>query len=552
MNNRKWEIITHAKPPGEAGSSINTSEIIDILLSNRGLKTKKDQEQFLNPPHPKDLTLKECGLSTAEMKKAIQRIEKAQENKEKVIVYGDYDADGVTAAAILWEALYKKGLNVAPYLPERFSEGYGIKSATVEKLKKEFPDLSLIITVDNGIVAHKEVKAACDLGIDVIVTDHHQPEASLPDCCAVVHSTKLSGSGVSWILSRELKANDGLELAAIGTLADQLPLIGPNRSIAKYGLEELRKTKRPGLMELFRQSGIDQQKIGNYEVGFIIAPRINAMGRLKHAIESLRLICTRDPIRALKIAAELGSTNLERQKILDEVVLHARESHEHITNNNVIVIAHESYHEGIIGLAAARLTEEFYKPSIVISLKEEVAKASARSIFGFNIIEAIRATDNLILEGGGHPMAAGFSILPENITKFREKINEVAKELLTPELLTRRLKIDCVIPFDIISWDLLSALSQFEPTGPGNPSPIFVTFKAEILAAKALGKDKKHLKLTLSQDKKIIECIAFGWGQEIDSLQKNKKIDIAYTIEENTWNGNRSLQLMARDIKVHE
>ncbi|MFI5241028.1 MAG: DHH family phosphoesterase, partial [Microgenomates group bacterium] len=286
----KWEVISKNRVKSQ-------KELIDILLKNRGIVNKKDRESFFEPKIPEKLTLKELGISESEVKKAIVRIKKAIKTQEKVFVYGDYDADGVCATAIMWETLFSIGLNVLPYIPERFSEGYGLNVESIKKLKEENVDLGLIITVDHGIVADKKIDTAKELGIDVVITDHHQPGKAKPKPFALVHTTKISGSGVSYIFANEIKKKidvvkkldrDSLELAAIGTIADQLPLIGPNRSIAKYGLDALNKTKRVGLITLFENAAVKIGNIGTYEVGFMIAPRINAMGRLGHAIESLR------------------------------------------------------------------------------------------------------------------------------------------------------------------------------------------------------------------------------------------------------------------------
>ena len=385
MNNvsRRWEVL--GKTPKR---SISLKEIEKILLKNRGLTGEKARKEFLSPTAPEALTLKGLGINQLQVKKAVERIKKAGKKGEMIIVYGDYDADGISATAVLWERLYSLGLNVLPPIPERVSEGYGLNSESIKKLKEENPSLGLIVTVDHGIVAGAQVEAAKKLGIDVIVTDHHQPGGKKPKPYALIHTTQIGGAALAWILAREIKSvRDGLDLVAIGTIADQLPLVGANRSFAKYGLVSLNSTQRVGLNALFSEAGIVKGEIGPYEVGFMIAPRINAMGRLVHAIDSLRLLCTKNNQRAGELARLLNKTNLERQRIVEEVVLHAlRQAQDESFARSVIVVAHESYHEGVIGLAAARLVEEFYRPAIVISKKGKIAKASARSISGFNII----------------------------------------------------------------------------------------------------------------------------------------------------------------------
>ena len=291
-------------------------------------------------------------------------------------------------------------------------------------------------------------------------------------------------------------------------------------------------------------------EIGPYEVGFMIAPRINSMGRLKHGLESLRLLCTKEKLKPDRLQQISGNTNSERQKIVDEVVTHARNSYKNIERQSVIVLAHESYHEGVIGLAAAKLVEEFYRPAIVLSKKGEIAKASARSISGFNIIEAIRKLDKLYIEGGGHPMAAGFSIETKNIEMFTKEINKIAKKFITKELLQRKIKIDLELNFKEINSNLVEKLKEFEPTGLGNPSPTFISTKVEIVDARTVGRDAKHLKLKLKQDEQVFDSIFFGGGENYSKLAPGSIIDIVYQPEENLWNGYKKVQLKIKDIKT--
>lgn len=527
----KWEIL-----------SKDNKDIVATLLKNRGIKNKKE---FFDPIDPTKISLRSLGVKESEVKKAIGRIKNAKKNKENVIVYGDYDADGITATAIMWETLHNFGLNVLPHIPDRFEEGYGINPKTVENLKSQNSNLKLIITVDNGIVGYDGIEAAKKLGIDVIVIDHHVKGIKKNKAQSVIHSTETSGAGLVWFFAQQLdESSDTLELAAIGVIADQLPLTGINRSVVKYGLEGLNKTKRPGLLALFKGAGVEN--IGVYEIGYIIAPRINAMGRLKHGLESLRLLCTKDRTKAFEIAKNIGSTNSERQKIVEEVVFLARKN---VTDEKIIVIAGENYHEGVIGLAAGRLVEEFYRPAIVLSTKGEISKASARSISGFSIIEAIRAV-SLHLEGGGHPMAAGFSIETKKIDRFIKEINRYADKLLTPELLEKKLRIDCEVGFNQLNYDLLDKLNQFEPTGLGNPGATFLTKQVELVDAKPVGREARHLKLKLKQDEHIFDSIFFGGGEMYSKLTSSQKVDIVYSLEDNSWNGYKNLQLKVKDMLI--
>ena len=401
--------------------------------------------------------------------------------------------------------------------------------------------------MDNGIVAYDAIKEAKKRGIDVIVIDHHTKGSKKLPTNFVLHSTLVCGSALAWFLSSELGVDSGLDLVALGTVADQMPLLGINRSLVKFGLPGLLKTKRVGLNAMFRDLKIDN--IGTYEVGYLIAPRINAMGRLQSATDALRFLCTRDIKKAGDLNKLLNETNIERQKIVDEVLTQVLKQ---VQDNDKIIVISGNYHEGVIGLASGKITEKFYRPSVVISRpsteNNDISKASARSISGFNIIEAIKET-GLILEGGGHPMVAGFSIETTRIEEFKLKINELSKEKLTDEILERKLKIDLEINFESINKNLVEELKQFEPTGQGNYSPVFVSKNVKVIEIKPVGQDGKHLKLKLSQNDIIFDAIWFGFNS-IQKLKANDSVSVAYTIEENIWNNHTSLQLKIKDIKV--
>ena len=528
----KWEILGSGK------------DVVKTLLKNRGII---DSKEFFNPKDPSKITLKDLGIKEESIKKTIKRVKQAKDKKEQVIIYGDYDADGICATAILWESLHEFGLNVLPHIPDRFNEGYGINAKSVQDLKSKIPNLTLIITVDNGIVGYEGIKKAKELGIDAIVLDHHTKGVKKLATYYILHTTTVCGSGLAYFFSKELGINKGLDLAAIGTIADQMPLVGINRSLVKYGLPILKNTKRLGLKTLLSDAKVEN--VGTYEVNYIIAPRINAMGRLAHGIDSLRLLCTTKNDRAQELSKLLTKTNSDRQSIVEVVVAHALRQAQGTRMEGVIVMASKSYHEGVIGLAAGKLVEEFYRPAIVISIGKEKSKASARSISGFNIIEAIKAT-GLIMEGGGHPMAAGFSIETAKITEFTQKINKLSAELLTDELLTKKIKVDMELDFDQLNYELLEKLNQFEPVGLGNPGPTFIAKDVEVKEVKTVGKEAKHLKITLKQDEYFFDSIYFGGGEMYSNLKPGAKIDIVYQLEDNIWNNQNNLQLKIKDLKT--
>ncbi|KKR87364.1 single-stranded-DNA-specific exonuclease RecJ [Candidatus Gottesmanbacteria bacterium RIFCSPHIGHO2_01_FULL_46_14] len=522
---KKWLILS------------GSGDLIENILKNRGLTTKKEIEEFFHPPYPPHLP------SFPDLAKAIERIKKAINNKESIVVYADYDADGVTAGAIMWETIYKLGGNVMPYIPHRIEEGYGLSLKGIDAVKKEF-NPSLIITVDHGITAWEKIAYAKSLGIDVIVTDHHVKPIKLPDCL-IVHTTELSGAGVSWCVAKKLMPDPDLSLAAIGTIADMMPLVGPNRSIVKFGLLAIAKTKRVGLEALMGDAGISKESLATYEVSHMIAPRLNAMGRIEHALDALRLLCTNNKEKARTLAETLGLKNRERQQLTADTTLHALGLVPK-TTKKLIFIAHQSYNQGVIGLVAGKLVEEYYVPAIVVSKGEVYSKASARSIAGFNIVEAIRSASDLLVDVGGHPMAAGFTVETKNLGALQKRLEQLAEKEISDELLIRVLTIDAEIPLTSVTEELWKKLRDFEPFGFGNPEPVFATKNVHVTEARLVGADGKHLKLKIDG----MEAIAFNFGKLYGELQANATVDIAYTIALDTWNGSRRLQLKVKDIHI--
>jgi len=543
----RWRILKKFQIPK---SKIQNEEVIKIVLENRGLKTERQQEEFLHPPRPQDLTTKEVGISSVELKKAIFRIKKAIKGKEKIIIYGDYDTDGVCGAAILWEAVYKLGGEVMPFIPKR-KEGYGMKVARLEEMAKE--GIKLVITVDQGIVAVKQAEKAKDLGLDLIITDHHLPGTKKPDALAVLHTTRLSGSGVAWFLAKNLGDESGLDLATIGTVSDVVPLLGPNRSIVKYGLEAVRKTKRIGLIILYQTAGISPENIGTYEIGFIIGPRLNASGRIDDPLDSLRLICTKDENRAVDLAQKIEARNRQRQDLTQQILIHARNLW--LTTDgksSLIFVQDKSYEEGVIGLVAGKLMEEFYRPAVVLAPRENHWVASARSIEEFNIVEAIRTCAEFLGPHGGHRKAAGFTIEESKISLVRQRLIELAQQKLDEEKLKPTLTIDMELGLKDLSLTLYDQLATLAPFGEGNPQPVFATKNVQIADAQLVGTESKHLKLRLvdSSSGVTLEAIGFGFGDIFPQLSPEQPIDIAYILATDEWNGKRKIQLKIKDIKI--
>ncbi|HWY79213.1 MAG TPA: single-stranded-DNA-specific exonuclease RecJ [Candidatus Sulfotelmatobacter sp.] len=548
---KKWEIMHKL-----IDSKATVVEVITLLLENRGITTKKEQENFLYP-RLEEVIPKNVGIDRKQLTKALARIKKAIEKKEQIVIFGDYDVDGITGSAILWETLYGLGATCVPYIPNRKGEGYGLSKIGISNLKEQVANVNLIITVDNGIVANDAVSFANEQGIDVIITDHHTVSEKLPDAYAIVHTTKLCGAGVAYLLSKEIKGftdkiteDNHLELAALGTVADLVPLTGANRAIVTAGLKKLQETKRPGLLALFQIAKIAQDSIGVYEIGYIIGPRLNASGRIESAMDSLRLLCTLNKERAADLAAKLELVNRERQQLLKEAAEHAilgiREVG--LGTKKILIVGHTSYEEGVIGLVAGKLVEAFYRPAIVLSLGKTVSKASVRSVSGFDIIAFLRMYKEHFVNVGGHPMAAGFTIETAKIEILQKRLEEKAETLLTEALLRRTLKIDCELSLTVLNKKLYEKMQQLAPFGMANPEPVFVSRDVTVSSFRIIGKERNHLRLVLQQDGTTFEAIAFGMGELADTLKSGDTIDIAYVLDENTWNGNTKLQLKMKDI----
>ena len=555
---KKWKTVNKIK------NQKSREDIIRILLENRGVRTKKEMEEFLDPKL-EEVTLENVGIDQEQVKKAIFRIEKAIEKNEKIIIYGDYDVDGISGTAILWETIYKSYKNVIPYVPHRVNEGYGLSSKGISNIKSQISNVKLIITVDNGIVANEAVEFANKNGIDVVITDHHVCSDKDPDAFAIIHTTKLCGAGVAYLLAQEIqnskfkiqnynskvKSIDAhLELAALATVADLVPLIGPSRAIVKFGIDALRKTKRPGLLALFERAKIKKEEIGVYEIGHIISPRLNATGRISHALDSLRLICTKDKNRAESLADSLDETNKNRRLVTEESTIHADLLLKQAGSNQKFIFIHnKNYNQGVIGLIASRLVETYYRPAVVVSEGEIYSKGSARSIAGFNMIAFLRGFKHLLVDAGGHPMAAGFTIETGKIEEFKTALIQHAGRVISDKILEKTLKIDTEIDFSIISQDLYQEIQKLAPFGMGNPQPLFVSRKVIKENMRFVG-DGKHVKFSLSQEgSEVFDAIAFGAGETDFKFRIGDKIDIVYSIEKDEWNGREKIQLKIRDFK---
>lgn len=523
--NMKWKIAPRT-----------SEDLTPQLLINRGIKTAKEKEQFF---YPKLLDF-EKDLQIPGINKAAKRILEAIKKGELIFVYGDYDVDGICAAAILYQGLTSIGAKVLPYIPHREKEGYGLSNMGLEFARDS--GASLVITVDNGIVALEQAKYVKSLGLDLIITDHHVPLEKKPEAFEIVHSIKMCGAAVAWCLIRDLVKKqlqeDLLQFVAIATVCDLLPLVGLGRAFVMEGLKVLNKTTNLGLLALMNECSIPFGNIGSFEIGYMIGPRLNAMGRLEHAIDSLRLLCTKDPIKARRLAKLMCDTNAERQKMTTQAVDEAKLLID--TEQKIHVLASKDWSQGIIGLVAGKICDEYYRPAIAISVGEEISKGSARSIDGINIVEVIREHADILIDVGGHPGAAGFSLLSKHIEVFKKRL--AIQKIILPEE-EKILEIEAEVKPEEITKKIVSELEKFEPFGMSNRKPVFATFNLEISDLRTVGAGK-HLKGRAGRT----DFIAFGMGELLDSLHEGQRADFAYNLELNNYNGQEKLQLKVKDL----
>lgn len=543
-------------------------ELSQILLTNRGIE---DERAFFQPVQPLAIALSEVRIDQAQVSRAIDLILDARDQQQTIMVFGDYDVDGISATTILCRLLLAAGCEkVIPFIPDRLRHGYGLSHKAIDEiLAEEKPDL--LITVDNGIVAHAPVARLMEEGVRVIVTDHHAPEVDadtgaevMPAAEAVVHTTALCGATVAWMLGRELEqrvqsntkqAERLLDVCGLATIADQVKLLGANRSFAWWGIKALQTTARPGIKALCEAGQVEQADITVETVNYVIGPRINAMGRLEQGQAAFDLLWTGSPTKAKQMAANISDTNVKRQVLTQEMLDHAMSQAEAWTNEHLILVHSTEYHEGVIGLIAGKLVEEFHKPAIVLSVSDKHAKASARSMSGINIVELIRQVRDDLLEVGGHPGAAGFSVVPEKIEVVHQRLLVLAKEQITAADLVPQLQVECLIDPSLAELPLgeetVQALKQFEPCGQGNPRPILGLEQMRVLEIGTIGKEGQHLKMIVAHQDSVqpITCLGWGMGQLVSQVQRDQVVSLAGILEINQWRNRRTLQMVLKDIR---
>lgn len=557
--NKKWQIYqVEEEKIQELVEKHKINKLLATILVNRKIIEDKDIKKFLNPKrsdfyNPYDMP---------DMEIAVERIVQAIENKEKIIIYGDYDVDGITSVTVLKSFLEERGIQVAEYIPNRLEEGYGLNNVAVEEIAEQ--KYTLMITVDCGISAIEEVEYANKLGIETIITDHHEPGNELPQAIAVVDAKRkdnkypcrnLAGVGVVFKLIQALGMKLGLEekeylkyldIVCIGTISDIVPLVDENRVIVKLGLKLVEQTRNLGLKAILQASGYSQ--IDSNAISFGVAPRINACGRMGHQEEALKLFLSKDKEEVNQLTQKLQEYNRLRQEteknIYNDAIMQIEQ--QKLSEKNTIVVMGKNWHHGVIGIVSSKITELYFKPSILLCEETDYGKGSGRSIPGFDLYEALTKCKDTIDKFGGHSMAIGINIKKDKFEEFKEKLERIANEKHIEEIVPI-LKIDAQISLDEINKDMVESLKELEPFGEENKTPLFAFKNLKIDSIRALS-EGKHLKLTLKDNKNIVNAIGFNLGELSNYYKIGDKIDVVGNLEINTFNGSDNIQINIKDV----
>lgn len=558
---KRWQIAPRVSSL-IIGRFPNLHPLVVQVLYNRGIITADQVDAFFNADALIGNPFRMRGVN-----EAVDRLRRAIRAGEFIAVYGDFDTDGVTATALLVQVLEALGAQVKPYIPHRIDEGYGLNCEALQQLKAR--GARVVITVDCGVRSLDEVAFGTRQGLDIIITDHHAPSNELPNAFAIINpkqpqcpypTKELSGVGVAFKLAQALLRVNArvplqrtsltedalLDLVALGTVADLVPLIEENRALVKLGIERLRKSERPGLQALMRYAALKPAVLDAGNIGFVLAPRLNAAGRLEHALRAYDLLTTIYPGEAESLAQQLEETNRERQRLTTALTLKAREVvAESAEHEPLLFVTDAEFLEGIVGLIASRLVDEFYRPAIAVHHGETESRGSARSISEFNIVAALDECRDLLVRHGGHAMAAGFTVRNENLPALEARLRAIAARTLAPAELVPTLAVDAEVSLSEMTWALYNALEQLSPFGYGNREPIFVSRNVLVRDARVVGNE--HLKLLLSDGQIVWDAIAFrqaSWSGHLPA-----RIDVAYQLDARTWNGETRLQLNVKDIK---
>jgi len=575
---KQWMIHAPGENIRDIARSLKVSELLAQVLINRGIRDTACGLDFLRPKltsliSPESMPGAAC---------AVERIKQAVSKNEKITVYGDYDVDGITGVAILFHLLTLLGAGVDYYIPHRIDEGYGLNEDAVRSLAQA--GTKLLVTVDCGIGAVESARVAAELGTDLIITDHHRPGQQLPQACAIVHpalessyaNPDSSGAMVAfklaWALANQFSAGPKLDeqlrafmlnatsLAAMGTIADIVDLRGENRILTSYGLRSLPQCNLCGIIALIETAGLTGQGLDSFDIGFRLAPMINAAGRMGHARLAVELLTSPSPVKTMQIAEYLKAQNAQRQQCERKIFKHACEivaqkGLDH-PDRNTVVLASDNWHTGVIGIVASRIVDKFYRPTILFNTADTgdgLAQGSARSIAGFDILSAISACSKHLVHFGGHTMAAGITIKPRNIDKFAEDFERYAAQTIGKEHQVAKLHIDGIVPLSEFRHQVVKELEMLEPFGQGNPRPLFATKGVRLAAPpRKVGSKGDHLQLAITDNTSSIRCIGFQFGNLEKKLLEKDCFNVAYHPQINTYNGNSSVELILADIQLDD
>ena len=556
MSHYRWNLLPPA-PDMRLVTSSGFSPLIAQLLYNRGLTEPSQLETFIVA----DKRLSGDPSLLPDIQPAVARIYRALLSGENIAIYGDFDADGITGTALLVQGLSRLGGKVIPYIPHRLTEGYGLKTAALEKLHQQ--GISLVITVDCGITALAEVKRAKRFKLDIIITDHHTPLSETPPAIAIVNPkradsaypfSELTGAGVAIKLlqalfqgiGKEEQLDELIDLVALGTVADMAPLWGENRYLVKQGLKLINTTPRLGLREIISQAGLSLGSLDAESISWVIAPRLNAAGRLAHAMTSYKLLMTNSPQEAHGMAMWLEQKNAERQRLTTKTLTKARAQILAQGISPLLIACDRDYPAGIAGLVAGRLAEEFYRPTLVIKTGERISSGSCRSIPEFNIIQALNQCRRLLSQFGGHSQAAGFTLPTKNLARLGQHLSQLATEQLAGADLHPQLDIDAEVTLPELSGDTFHAIQQLAPFGRGNPAPTFLSRSAEVIDCHTMGNSGEHLRLKLKQGSTLWDGVGFRLGNYLAEISSH--LDIVYNLEIDRWGGKERLRLNILDF----
>ncbi|MGA2987586.1 MAG: single-stranded-DNA-specific exonuclease RecJ [Terriglobia bacterium] len=540
---------------------LEVSPLVARLLAQRGLTEPSAAHAFLHP----SLGQLHSPERMAGMREAVERLRRALDQHEKILIYGDYDVDGTMAVVVLLTALRMLGAVVEAYVPHRLTDGYGMRVPVVEEAAAN--GFRVVISVDTGIREHTVLARARELGVDCIVTDHHLPDGHLPPACAILNPRRpdcgypeksLAGVGVAFKLAQALLGDrltprllqSFLKVVAIGTIADVVPLLGENRVIARFGLEALRQPAQSGLAALIELAGLAGKEISAGDVGFRLAPRLNAAGRMENARDVIDLFTLPDAARTREIAESLERLNRERQRVEEEilrVIVAQLEQRADLPGQYTLVLAGEGWHRGVIGIVAQRVAERYHRPALVIGIEDGVGVGSGRSIKRFHLLDALTSVGDLFQRFGGHAQAAGFALTAERIPELARRFEEHARDVLTASDLEPVLGVDAPLDLAAVDWPLYREIIQLEPFGMGNPTPVFGARGVRLLATPRILQEK-HLKLRVGKGARTLDALGWGWATRTPSLAAGQQVDLAFALEQNNFQGMASLQLVIKDL----